>query len=102
MKVLVVGGGAREHTIVWKLAGERGVSELICAPGNAGIAGLARCVPVDAGDVAGLLALADRESVDLTVVGPELPLSRGVVDLFAAPGRPSVRPAPAAAPVQAN
>ena len=87
MKVLVVGGGAREHAVAWKLAGERGVSEIICAPGNPGIARLALCVPLDPGDPDALLALATREAVNLTVVGPELPLARGARDLFAAQGQ---------------
>ena len=84
MKVLVVGGGAREHAMAWKLAGERVVSEIICAPGNPGIAKVARCLPIDSGDPDALLALAQREAVNLTVVGPELPLARGARDLFAA------------------
>ena len=86
MKLLVVGGGGREHALVWKLAAERDVSEIVCAPGNAGIARLARCVAVDAGDPRALLTLARDEEVGLTVVGPEVPLSRGVADLFAANG----------------
>jgi phosphoribosylamine---glycine ligase len=86
MKLLVVGSGGREHALVWKLAAERNVSEVVCAPGNAGIARLARCVAVDAADPQALLALARAEEVGLTVVGPEVPLSRGVADLFAANG----------------
>ena len=102
MKVLVVGSGAREHAFAWKLAGERGVADLVCAPGNPGIAALARCVPVDAGDPKALLALATREQIDLTVIGPELPLSRGVADLFAASGRPIVGPTQAAAALESS
>jgi phosphoribosylamine---glycine ligase len=102
MKVLVVGAGAREHALAWKLAGERGVQELVCAPGNPGIAAIARCMPGDPGDSAALLALAEREHIDLTVVGPELPLSRGVVDLFAAGGRAIVGPARAAAALESS
>ena len=79
-KVLVVGGGGREHALVWKLTSERGVAEVVCAPGNAGIARLARCVGVDAADARAVLRLADREHIDLTIVGPELPLSRGIAD----------------------
>lgn len=82
MKILVVGGGGREHALVWKLAGERLVSEIVCAPGNAGIARLARSVTIDAGNPEALLDLAERENIDLTIVGPELPLSRGIADLF--------------------
>ena len=84
MKILVIGGGAREHAITWKLVNERDVTEVICAPGNPGIAGIARCIAADVADPKALLGVASREQVDLTVVGPELPLSRGVVDLFAA------------------
>ncbi|NOT26605.1 MAG: phosphoribosylamine--glycine ligase [Acidobacteria bacterium] len=101
MKILIVGGGAREHAIAWKLAGERGVTEVICAPGNPGIEKIARCLPVD-GEPESLLAIATRESVDLTVVGPELPLSRGVVDLFAAQDRPIVGPTKAAAALESS
>ncbi|MSO83042.1 MAG: phosphoribosylamine--glycine ligase [Acidobacteria bacterium] len=102
MKILVVGNGAREHAVAWKLAGERGVSEVLCAPGNPGIAAYARCVPVEAGSPAALLALALREGVDLTVVGPELPLSLGIVDLFAAEGQPIVGPSQAAAVLESS
>ena len=70
MKILVVGGGAREHAFAWKLAGERGVTGVICAPGNPGIAASARCVPADVADPRALLDIAIREQVDLTVVGP--------------------------------
>ena len=82
MKVLVVGSGGREHALAWKLAQSPLVEDLLCAPGNAGIAGLARCCDVEAKDLEGLLALAERERVDLTVVGPERPLIRGIVDRF--------------------
>ena len=102
MKVLVVGGGAREHAMAWKLAGERGVSEVVCAPGNPGIAAHARCVPVDLHQPAELVALAASESVDLTVVGPELPLSLGIVDLFLAAGHPIVGPSRAAAALESS
>ena len=103
MKILVVGSGAREHAMAWKLAGERAVTEVLCAPGNPGIAAHARCLPGgEAGDPAALLATAVREAVDLTVVGPELPLSLGVVDLFAAEGRPIVGPSRAAAALESS
>jgi phosphoribosylamine---glycine ligase len=86
MKVLVVGGGGREHAIAWKLAAERGVSEVVCAPGNPGIADVARLAAIDAGDSEGLAEFAARERIDLTVVGPELPLGRGIADLFQSRG----------------
>jgi phosphoribosylamine--glycine ligase len=86
MKMLVVGGGGREHALAWKLAREGGVSRVICAPGNVGMAGVAELARVPAGDVEALAALAERERIDLTVVGPELPLDRGIVDQFRARG----------------
>jgi phosphoribosylamine--glycine ligase len=92
VKVLVIGSGGREHAIAWKLAQERGVTEVLCAPGNPGIAAVARCVPVDVASPAALLAAAEREAVDFAVVGPELPLSLGLADLFASAGRPIVGP----------
>lgn len=89
MKLLVIGGGGREHALVWKLAQSKRVTRLLCAPGNAGI-GLERlasgdvveCVGVGAEDIAGLLEFALREKVDFTVVGPDNPLAMGVVDTF--------------------
>ena len=98
----MVGGGAREHTLAWKLAGERAVGEVICAPGNAGIASIARCLPADMTDPEGLLALAERESVDLTVIGPEVPLSHGVADVFRERGRLIVGPTRAAAALESS
>ncbi|MFN7702508.1 MAG: phosphoribosylamine--glycine ligase, partial [Deltaproteobacteria bacterium] len=76
-KVLVVGSGAREHAIAWKLAQSPAVREVLVAPGNAGIAGIARCVGVTAEDLGGLVDLARREAVDLVVIGPEAPLVAG-------------------------
>jgi phosphoribosylamine--glycine ligase len=102
MKILVVGSGGREHALAWKLAGEAGVSEVLCAPGNAGIARTVRTAPVDAGDIEGLFALAAREAVDLTVVGPELPLDRGVVDLFSSRGLRIFGPRAAAARLECS
>jgi len=102
MKVLVVGSGAREHALAWKLAGERQVESVLCAPGNPGIAAVARCIPADATHPDSLLALARLEGVDLTVVGPELPLSLGVADLFAAAGRAIVGPTRAAAALESS
>ena len=102
MKVLVVGGGGREHALAWKLATERGVSEVVCAPGNAGIARIARTVDVPAGDPEALLALARRDRIDLTVVGPELPLDRGIVDLFSAHGMRILGPPRAAAQLECS
>ena len=83
MKVLLIGGGGREHALAWKLKQSPQVEKIWCAPGNAGIAAEAECVDVDAGDVAGLVALAEKIQPDLTVVGPELPLVNGIADAFA-------------------
>src|SRR5215204_5942912 len=102
MKILVVGSGGREHALVWTLGRNPSVSSVLCAPGNAGIARLARTVPVDAGDVDGLLDLAIREQVDLTVVGPELPLDRGIVDRFSSRGLRIFGPTAAAARLECS
>jgi len=83
MKILVIGGGGREHALVWKLGQSAGLEKIWCAPGNGGIAGEAECVGVEAGDVAGIVTLAETIKPDLTVVGPELPLVNGLVDAFA-------------------
>src|SRR5512135_828538 len=82
MKVLVVGGGGREHALVWKLAQSPRVEKLWCAPGNAGIAATAECVDIAAEDLDGLLRFARAERPDLTVVGPEAPLVAGLADRF--------------------
>jgi phosphoribosylamine--glycine ligase len=100
MKVLLVGGGGREHALAWKLRAEPGVGEVVCAPGNAGIGG--RSVAVDVGDPAALLALAVEEGVDFTVVGPEVPLANGVGDRFADAGRPLFGPVQAAARLESS
>ena len=102
MKILIVGGGAREHCLAWKLAREARVSAVLCAPGNAGIATLARCLPVDPADPQGLLDLAECEGVDLTVVGPEAALTRGIANLFAARGRLVFGPTRQAAEIESS
>ena len=102
MKLLLVGGGAREHALAWKLSREWAVRELVCAPGNAGIARLARCVPLDVADPEAILDAAAREQADFTVVGPELPLANGVADVFAAAGRPLFGPRQAAARLESS
>jgi phosphoribosylamine--glycine ligase len=86
MKVLVVGGGGREHALVWKIVQSPKVSKVYCAPGNAGISEQATLVPLQASDLNGLLEFALKEKIDLTVVGPEDPLTRGIVDLFESKG----------------
>jgi phosphoribosylamine--glycine ligase len=105
MRVLVIGSGAREHALVARLCAERDVGELICAPGNPGIARLARLANVGAStsaDVDRLAALAEREQIDLTIVGPELPLSLGIADRFAADGRLLFGPTAAAAQLESS
>ncbi|MGB2867505.1 MAG: phosphoribosylamine--glycine ligase [Bacteroidota bacterium] len=82
MKILVVGSGGREHAIVWKLRQSPGIHEIFCAPGNPGIGNLATNVPVQPTEIGALLKFAKKESIDLTVVGPEGPLVAGMVDLF--------------------
>lgn len=82
MKVLVVGGGGREHALVWKLAQSNRVDKLYAAPGNVGMENLAECLPVAADDIDGLVQIAKEKEIDLTVVGPEQPLTMGIVDRF--------------------
>lgn len=82
MKVLVIGSGGREHALVWKIAQSKKVSKLFCAPGNGGIAELAQCVNIQAEDINGLLEFAVGNGIELTVVGPEIPLALGIVDVF--------------------
>lgn len=82
MKVLVIGSGGREHALVWKLAQSRRVKKVYCAPGNGGISAQAECVPVSVEDTDKLINFAKKNKIDLTVVGPEVPLSIGVVDEF--------------------
>jgi phosphoribosylamine--glycine ligase len=86
MKVLVLGSGGREHALVWKLSTGARVQQIFCAPGNPGIGQLATLVPLKADDRDGLLALVERENIDLTVVGPEQPLADGIVDQFRSRG----------------
>jgi len=82
MKVLVIGGGGREHALVWKLSQSPRVKEIFCAPGNGGISQIARCLEIGATDLEELARFCKDEKIDLTVVGPELPLTMGIVDLF--------------------
>ena len=82
MRVLVIGGGGREHALVWKIAQSPRVTDTFCAPGNPGIATLAECVPIQAGNIQDLLTFARDQSIDLTIVGPEAPLADGIADSF--------------------
>ena len=102
MKVLVIGGGGREHALVWKLAQSPRIQKLYCAPGNGGIALDAECAPADLKSVDSLVALAKELQPDLTVVGPELPLTLGVVDEFQRRGWPIFGPTRAAAQLESS
>jgi len=102
MNVLVVGGGGREHALAWKLVSERSVASVVCAPGNPGTAAIAHNVSISPTDVSDLAAFAERERIDLTVVGPELPLDRGIVDLFRARGLRIFGPSRAAAQLECS
>jgi len=102
MKVMVVGGGGREHALCWKLRRSASVDEVICAPGNPGIAADARCVPVGAEDIDGLMALAASEKPDLIVVGPEMPLVAGLGNRLRAEGFAVYGPDKAAANLEGS
>ena len=102
MKILVIGGGGREHALVWKLRESARVEKIWCAPGNGGIRDDAECFEVEAGDIAGLVALAEKLNPDLTVVGPELPLVKGLVDAFAGGKRAIVGPDKKAAQLEGS
>lgn len=102
MKILIVGGGGREHALAWKLKHDNPAAEILAAPGNPGIATIGRCINVKATDVDALLALAEREQVTFTVVGPEAPLSLGIVDRFRAAGRAIFGPTADAARIETS
>ena len=102
MKILVVGSGAREHALCWRLAQDPGVTRIVCAPGNAGIAREFTCLAVDVSDPVAILGLVEQEHIDLTIVGPEAPLARGVVDLFSKQGRPIFGPRQSAAALETS
>ncbi len=102
MRVLVIGGGGREHALAAKLASERGVSHIACAPGNPGMRQVAAIERLDPGDADAVLALVERLAIDLTIVGPELPLDRGVADRLHAAGRRVFGPTRAAARLECS
>ena len=102
MKVLILGSGGREHALAWAVSHSKRVSEVVCAPGNGGIAQVARCVPVDLKDVNAMVRLAEIEQPGLTIVGPELPLSLGVVDAFRERGFRIFGPTRAAAQLESS
>ena len=102
MRVLIVGGGAREHALTWKAASSHHSPELFIAPGNAGTAVLGQNIDVDAEDIDGLLSFALEETVDLTIVGPEVPLAKGLVDRFVEHSLPIFGPTRAAARIESS
>jgi len=102
MKILVIGGGGREHALVWKIAQSPLVEKIWCAPGNPGIKALAECVAIAADDIDGLLAFAQKNKVDLTVVGPEVPLTMGICDKFRSTGLDIFGPSQAAAQIEGS
>src|SRR5690349_4470645 len=105
MKVLLVGGGGREHALAWRLTRDDPAIEIVAAPGNPGIAsmsGNATCVPISATDIDALISLARQHRVDFTVVGPEAPLAAGIVDRFRAGGLPIFGPTAKAAEIETS
>src|SRR5579862_122060 len=102
MKVLIIGSGGREHALAWKLRQSPRISQLYCAPGNGGIGADAECLPADVKSVPSLLALAGQIKPDLTVIGPELPLTLGIVDEFSSRGFKVFGPTRAAAQLESS
>ncbi|MGA8669081.1 MAG: phosphoribosylamine--glycine ligase [Terracidiphilus sp.] len=102
MKVLILGSGGREHALAWAVARSPRVTEVVCAPGNGGIAQLARCVPVDLKNLDDMIRLVESESPGLTIVGPELPLSLGIVDALQSRGLRVFGPTQAAARLESS
>ena len=101
-KVLVIGSGGREHALVWKMASSPRVEQVFAAPGNAGTAKVANNVPIQATDLPALADFAEKEAIDLTIVGPEAPLAEGIVDLFLSRGLAIFGPTKAAAQLEAS
>ena len=102
MKVLILGSGGREHALAWAIKRSKRVTEIVCAPGNGGIAQVARCVPVNVKDLASMVRLAEVEKPELTIVGPELPLSLGIVDALQERGMRVFGPTRAAAMLETS
>jgi len=102
MKCLIIGSGGREHALAWKIAQSSEIRRLYIAPGNAGTAKIAKNIPIQADEINSLLSFADKERIDLTVVGPETPLAKGVVNLFQKAGLPIFGPNQAAAQLETS
>src|SRR5262245_57905368 len=102
MRVLVIGGGGREHALCWALARSPKLSKLYCAPGNGGTAALAENVPLDPMDFAACAEWAEQHAMDLTVIGPDDPVGGGIVDVFASRGLPVFGPTKAAARIESS
>lgn len=102
MKVLVIGSGGREHAIIWKLSQSRVVDRIYCAPGNAGISEIAECIEVESKNLSAFVDFVKYEWIDLTVVGPEEPLAKGIVDLFLKEGRKIIGPTKAGAQIEGS
>jgi phosphoribosylamine--glycine ligase len=102
LRILVIGSGGREHALVWKLAASPRTTKIYCAPGNPGIGEIAQCVPIGVEDIEALCQFALDKAVDLTVVGPELPLAKGIVDLFNQKGLKIFGPTQAAAQIEGS
>jgi phosphoribosylamine--glycine ligase len=102
LKVLIIGSGGREHALAWKLKQSSRLGKLYCAPGNAGIASITKCVEISSDDIQGLLKFAKKEKIDLTVVGPEAPLTAGIVDQFEQAGLKVFGPSQAAAQLEGS
>ena len=102
MKILVIGGGGREHALVWALRRSARVTEVVCAPGNGGIAALARCEAVNVADLDDMVHLVVREQPALAVIGPEVPLAAGVVDALQQLGVPVFGPTKVAAMLETS
>src|SRR5690242_16711875 len=102
MRLLVIGSGAREHALVARLLADPGTDDVLATPGNPGLAAITRTVPLDLSRPDAALAIAARERIDLTIVGPELPLSVGIADAFAAEGRLLFGPTQSAARLESS
>jgi len=102
MKILVIGAGGREHAIVWKLSQSKVVDKIYCIPGNAGISEIAECLEIESKDISALLDFVKYDWIDLTVVGPEDPLAKGIVDVFQKEGRRIIGPNQAGAQIESS